>query len=216
MISEQPQLKKLFYGVPKETFKKERSIFQHKKAGNFVYLLVSGMAKVLSHHPKKVFFEDYFEAGELINGYIGFHEHQRKLSAVAMLSPTVIKKLPVDTFRQAMRSNLLLCEEIMAQIGESMRRTQDRLYRMSLLSAPQRVYHFLVRQTQKTGKPVGLEYLIQPVVLHRELANIIGVGRQTATTILNDLRQKKIIDFNRRYMIIRDLEKLQRMAEIAG
>ncbi|MFN6090439.1 MAG: helix-turn-helix domain-containing protein [Cyclobacteriaceae bacterium] len=35
-----------------------------------------------------------------------------------------------------------------------------------------------------------------------------GTSRQTVTTILNDLKEKNLINFDRKRILVRDLEKL--------
>ena len=114
----------------------------------------------------------------------------------------------MSLFRQAIRSNHHLYEEVLDNLSASLQRTQDRLLRMTLLSANQRVYHFLATHAVKSGRKVGFEYVIKPVLTHLEMGNIAGVGRQTVTTVLNDLRRDGIIHFNRRYLIVRNLEVL--------
>ena len=44
---------------------------------------------------------------------------------------------------------------------------------------------------------------------HQDIASLTGTSRQTVTTILNDLKEKNVINFNRRKILIRDLEKLR-------
>ena len=57
-------------------------------------------------------------------------------------------------------------------------------------------------------KKVGNEYFIEQNLSHREIASLIATSRQTVTKLLNELRTKDLIDFNRRKIIIRNLEAL--------
>jgi len=43
---------------------------------------------------------------------------------------------------------------------------------------------------------------------HQEIANLTATSRQTVTTVLNDLRNKNILTFNRSRLLIRDLDRL--------
>ena len=47
---------------------------------------------------------------------------------------------------------------------------------------------------------------------HQEIANLTATSRQTVTTILNELRNKNIITFNRRRLLIRDMDLLAQEA----
>lgn len=209
MVFNQANCTALFAKMPEETFKKGKVIFWNKPNNlKYVYLVTGGMVKLSSTHQQKELLEDYFQAGEILNCQAIFGDTSASRSAVAMVGRTTIKKLPISLFRQAIRSNHHLYEEVLDNLSASLQRTQDRLLRMTLLSANQRVYHFLATHAVKSGRKVGFEYVIKPVLTHLEMGNIAGVGRQTVTTVLNDLRRDGIIHFNRRYLIVRNLEVL--------
>lgn len=214
MIAEQPELADLFNTGLEENFKKGNIIFKDQRTGQFVYLVVRGMIKTFSSRQNKLFLEDYFERGELINSYGEIDNNPRVNKAVAIISPTIIRKVPMAAFREVVLANPELCEKVLAYSGIALQRAQNRLFRMAMLSAEQRIYHFLAQHAQNSGEPVGFEYLIKPAMIHRDIAQIAGVGRQTVTTILNELRRDRIIHFNRRYMIVRDLDALRKMAGV--
>ncbi|PHN03641.1 Crp/Fnr family transcriptional regulator [Flavilitoribacter nigricans] len=209
MVFNQANCAALFDKMPEETFKRGKVIFWNRQSSfKYVYLVTEGMVKISSLHQQKELLEDYFQEGEILNCQAIFGDQPTSLCAVAMVSNTTIKKIPLPLFRQAIRSNHHLYEEVLDNLSASLKRTQDRLLRMTLLSANQRVYHFLASHALKSGRKVGFEYVIKPVLTHLEIGNIAGVGRQTVTTVLNDLRRDGIIHFNRRYLIVRDLEAL--------
>lgn len=215
MVFNQANCAALFEKMPEETFKRGKVIFWNKPATlKYVYLITSGMVKLSSMHQQKELLEDYFQQGEMLNCQAIFNDKTSSLSVVAMVSNTKIKKIPLSLFRQAVRSNHHLYEEVLDNLSASLKRTQDRLLRMTLLSANQRVYHFLASHALKSGRKVGYEYVIKPVLTHLEIGHIAGVGRQTVTTVLNDLRREGIIHFNRRYLIVRDLETLLALSKV--
>ena len=47
---------------------------------------------------------------------------------------------------------------------------------------------------------------------HQEIANLTATSRQTVTTVLNELRNKNILTFNRRRLLIRDMGELAKEA----
>ena len=98
--------------------------------------------------------------------------------------------------------------ELLSNISASLGRTQERLRRLTLLSSQQRVIHFIAIHVKKAGRQVGYEYVLKPPLTHQEIGNIAGVGRQTVTTIMNELRRDNIIHFTRQYLIVRDMDKL--------
>lgn len=214
MVFNQTSCAGLFEKMPEESFKRGKVIFWNNQTARYIYLVTGGMVKLSSNHQSKELLEDYFQKGEMLNCRSVFGKHTISLTAVAMVSSTSVKKVPVAFFRQAVRSNHKLYEEVLSNLSDTLQRSQDRLLRMTLLSAHQRVYHFLAHHALKAGRKVGYEYVIKPVITHQEIGNIAGVGRQTVTTVLNELRRDKIIHFNRRYLIIRNLNTLLQMAKV--
>jgi CRP/FNR family transcriptional regulator len=214
MVFNQASCAALFEKMPEETFKRGKVIFWNRQSSfKYVYLVTGGMVKISSVHQQKELMEDYFQEGEMLNCQAILGDQPGTLSAVAMVGKTSVRKLPIALFRQAVRSNHHLYEEVLDNLAASLQRTQDRLLRMTLLSANQRVYHFLAKHALHSGRKVGFEYVIKPVPTHQEIGNIAGVGRQTVTTVLNELRREGIIHFNRRYLIVRDVKMLQEMSK---
>jgi len=64
------------------------------------------------------------------------------------------------------------------------------------------------QRLQKLERKVGYETLIMHSLTHLDIAQITATSRQTVTTILNDLREKDLIYFDRKRILIRDLAKL--------
>ena len=71
-----------------------------------------------------------------------------------------------------------------------------------------RIIEFLKDAAAWKGEKVGFETMIQTRLTHKDIASLTGTSRQTVTTILNDLKEKNLINFNRKQILIRDLEKL--------
>jgi CRP-like cAMP-binding protein len=204
-----PNLSSPFEAVPEIAMKRGQIIFTGNDAHLHVYMVTKGIVKLCSFHDGKEMMEDYFQKGEMFNGEALFNRDRDGLTAEAMTPMTIIKKVPVRAFRYSMKVNPALYEEVISNISGSLNRTQERLRRMTLLGSEQRVVHFLVNLTLKSGRRAGYEWVVQPTLTHREMACIAGTGRQTMTTTLNELRRDRIIHFTRKYLIVRDMDALR-------
>jgi CRP-like cAMP-binding protein len=51
--------------------------------------------------------------------------------------------------------------------------------------------------------------MIPTRLTHKDIAALTGTSRQTVTTILNELKDKNLINFDRKKILIRDLETLK-------
>ena len=67
---------------------------------------------------------------------------------------------------------------------------------------------FLKELAVEKGKKVGFEVMVKNYLTHKDIAALTGTSRQTVTTILNELKEKNIINFNRRQFLIRDMNLL--------
>ena len=71
-----------------------------------------------------------------------------------------------------------------------------------------RIVDFLREMAEEKGQKVGFEMMIKNHLTHKDIASLTGTSRQTVTTVMNELREKNLINFDRRRILIRDLEKL--------
>jgi CRP-like cAMP-binding protein len=62
---------------------------------------------------------------------------------------------------------------------------------------------------EKNGQRVGYEWVVRNFITHQEIANLTATSRQTVTTVLNELRNGEIITFNRKRLLVRDVDKLK-------
>ncbi|MBL4655533.1 MAG: winged helix-turn-helix domain-containing protein, partial [Bacteroidia bacterium] len=71
-----------------------------------------------------------------------------------------------------------------------------------------RIVDFLKEMADEIGESAASETYIRNYLTHNDIANLTATSRQTVTTVLNDLRAKDLIYFDRTRILIRDLTKL--------
>lgn len=191
------------------TLKKGQRVFRDGSTSPYIYQVVKGFVNLSSYHDGREMLEDYYQPDELFNTETLFGKNRDGLTAEAMTQLTTIKKIPVLQFRQAMKADPALMEEIAANMTASLQRTQERLQRFAMLSSQQRVIHFLATHVLACGKRIGYDWVVKPALTHQKMGQIAGTSRQTITTTLNELRRAGIVHFNRNYLIVRDLEALK-------
>ena len=86
---------------------------------------------------------------------------------------------------------------------------EDRLESLVFKDSKTRIIEFLLLSIHKSGQRVGYEYVLRNFITHQDIANLTSTSRQTVTMVLNDLRNENIIQFDRKRLLVRDLEKLK-------
>jgi len=80
------------------------------------------------------------------------------------------------------------------------------------MSSRRRVIKFLVDYAARAGQRVGYEWLIPNRLSTIQIGGLTNSSRQTCCTLLNDLKRQNLVHFNRKKILIRDLEKLENLA----
>jgi CRP/FNR family cyclic AMP-dependent transcriptional regulator len=184
-------------------------IYQVGQPSETLYFLDKGMVKIGAHAEdgREVIKQILYPAtmfGEM--GVLG--EKCRQDFAVAFNEEVRLYSMPVDSFRRWMRNTPPLTMQMLHWVGGQLRRTERRLESLIFKDARERIVDFLKDTAQKRGKSIGYETLIKHSLTQQDIANITGTSRQTVTSVLNELRKSNLIHFNRRSILIRDLNKL--------
>lgn len=192
-----------------KTYKKYDHVFLENDPSDTIFFLTKGVIKLGSHshdgreviknilHPHAMF-------GEL--GLVG--EEKRQGFAEVMNEPAECLLLKVEDFRKLMDKNHQLCFNVINLVGGKLRKAESRLESLIFKDARARIIDFLKDSVEKRGRKVGFEMLLKHSLTQQDIANITGTSRQTVTSVLNDLRKSDLIYFNRRSILIRDMQKL--------
>lgn len=188
---------------------KSEPIFQPEDIQQNVYFLKSGQIKISSFNDEK---EELIKAilkpsdlfGKL--SFLPGSEHSDY--AIAMEDCTVCF-MRSDDFEQLLQKDNSLNAELMKLVGKRIKRLERRLEGLSFYDAKTRLIEMILDLNEDSGNRIGEEYFIDQKLSHRELAALISTSRQTVTKLLNELREKKLIDFNRRKLIIRNYDGLK-------
>jgi CRP-like cAMP-binding protein len=87
---------------------------------------------------------------------------------------------------------------------------ENRLQSLVFKDSRTRIIDYLVSLVHKKGQRVGYEMLVRKFLTHQEIANLTATSRQTVTTVLNELRNKDILTFDRKRLLVRDMEALEK------
>lgn len=184
-------------------------IYHHDEPSDRFFILAQGIVKTGLHsddgreiiksvlHPNALF-------GEL--GIVG--EQRRTEFARAMNQDVVCLAISVSDIKEVMSRNQDLSFEIIDRLGSRLRTAEAKLESLIFKDARERIIDFLIDTAAKRGRKVGFEMMFKHCLTQQDIANLTGTSRQTVTSVLNELRKENKIYFNRRSILIRDMEGL--------
>lgn len=198
-----------------KVYKKGDFIYLPEEEANKVFFINEGRIKIsaISDDGKEVT-KAILSTGELFGelGLIG--ELKRKDSAIAM-EKTMVCSVTVEDMKMLMKDHSGLSMFLMKLMGSRVLQMEQRLESLVFKDSKTRIIEFLHELAAKKGDKVGFEVVVRKFITHQEIANLTATSRQTVTTVLNELRNNELITFDRRRLLIRDMDKLRAAAQVA-
>ncbi len=124
------------------------------------------------------------------------------------LEDAVVCFIDTEKLRQWMTDNNELRLKIRSHIGERLRKVENRLLSMIFKDAKTRVHEFIVDFVKEFGTYNGDHYEVKNFLTNDEVAKLTATSRQTVNSILNELRDKNMIEYNKDVLIVPDSSPL--------
>ncbi|HEY9045154.1 MAG TPA: Crp/Fnr family transcriptional regulator [Ohtaekwangia sp.] len=190
-------------------YKKDQFIYVPEDAASNIYLIVDGRIKI-GHYldDGKEVVSSILTTGEIFGELALAGEDRRRDFAQAMCD-AVICPLTILELKELMFENRELSLKILKLIGLRLMKLERKLELLVFKDARTRVIEFLKDTAAWKGRKVGFETMIPTKLTHKDIAALTGTSRQTVTTILNELKDQNLINFDRKKILIRDLDNLR-------
>jgi CRP-like cAMP-binding protein len=173
------------------------------------YIIVKGIVKTGLHSDDgREIIKTVLHKGSMFGelGIVG--EQKRSEFARAMNEDVVCIAINIKDLRHVMSQNMNLGFNILDKVGERLRKAEAKLEALIFKDARERIIDFIRNTAASRGRRVGFEMMFKHCLTQQDIANLTGTSRQTVTSVLNELRKENKIYFNRRSILIRDMEGL--------
>jgi CRP-like cAMP-binding protein len=192
------------------TYSKDDFIYFEEQPSDTIYLVVEGRVKIGSYTAEgREITKAILSAGELFGELALMGEERHSDYAQAMDADTRICPMGIDDLKELMAQNKNLSLKIYKLIGMRIKKLERQVESLVFKDSRTRVVEFLRDWAIERGKKVGYETMMKNYLTHKDIASLTGTSRQTVTTILNELKEKNIINFDRRRILIRDMNTLR-------
>ncbi|MEN8191501.1 MAG: Crp/Fnr family transcriptional regulator [Bacteroidota bacterium] len=191
---------------------KSQPIYFAQDPSNSIFFLKKGRVKLTRTSPDgKEMIIALINPGDVFGEMSIVEDSQRTDYAITM-DESLICAISKNDFRDFIEKNPSLNLKLTKLIGFRMRKYTERIEGLVFKDAYQRVVSFLINLAEDQGKRIGDEIFIKPFLKHQDIASLTACSRQTVNSILTKLREDGLIDFDRRKLIIKDKNSLQKMA----
>jgi CRP/FNR family cyclic AMP-dependent transcriptional regulator len=191
-------------------FKKDQFIYFPDEPAQYIYMIADGRVRI-GHYldDGREVVSAILGMGEIFGELALAGEEKRRDFAQAMDDKTTVCPLSIDELKALMWENKELSFKMLKLVGLRLMKLERKLELLVFKDARTRVIEFIRDSASYKGKKVGYETLVPTKLTHKDIASLTGTSRQTVTTILNELKEKNLINFDRKRILVRDLENLK-------
>ncbi len=198
-------------GVVNKKYEKGAIIYQPDQFADSIFLIRSGKVKIGSQGDSgKEIVKAILGPGEVFGERSIIGDHMYNDSAIAV-DDSDISILSSSRLKSMMKEHNGLSLFFMKLMGSRVLEMEQRLESLIFKDSRTRIVEYLLNLIDKKGQRIGYEWVVRNFITHQEIANLTATSRQSVTTLLNDLRNEGVLTFDRKRLLIRDLDKLKRL-----
>jgi len=188
---------------------KNQPIYFPNEPSSSIFMLKMGRVKISRYsNDGKEMIMAFINPGEVFGEMSYLGEGERTDIAIAV-EPSYICAINKNDFAQFIGKNPSLNLKLTRLIGIMLKSYSERIEDLVFKDAKQRVVSFISKLAEEHGKQVGDQIFVKPFLKHQDIADLTACARQTVNDVLTDLREKGVIDFDRKKLIVNDLNKLK-------
>ena len=178
-----------------------------------VYILLSGRARVvlLSENGQEIWL-DQLDPGAVL-GELAALTGQRRTSEIIAELPSMLAIFSSGSFFDLVRSHGELGMSLARILAGRVHHTTQRMFELSALSAPGRVYAEILRMA---GPPADGHYrVIEPIPSLTAIAGRINTTRETVSRTISDLERRGLLERSETGFKLVDPDRLDRLQAIS-
>jgi len=193
----------------KTKYKKGDYIYLPNENSDTIYFIFSGKIKIGNYRDsEKEVITAILQRGDVFGEVAMITESKRKDFAQATID-SEISVFRLDDFKKLVSDDAAIGLLFMKIMGNRVMEMEDRLESLVFKDSKTRIIEFLLLSIHKNGQRIGYEWVLRNFITHQDIANLTATSRQTVTMVLNELRNQNLIQFDRKRLLVRDLDKLK-------
>lgn len=195
------------------TVRARQPVFLQGEHGNELYLLLSGSVRIVAEGAEgREITLALLSEGNFFGDMAVLDGHPRSASAIAVEDCDILVLRQSDFFDVLERSPASV-RRLLSFLSERLRRANERIHDLSLLTVRQRLAGVLRDLAVREGESDDQGILLPREVNHRVLAETLSTSRETVSRELGELRTRGLVAQDGRRIRVLDAEGLKGVIE---
>jgi len=203
---------KLSLESPQRSLRRRETLYLAGDEADYVCIVQSGRVKLARQSPGgKALIWEIVGPGEVFGLEPLFGQELRESRAVAMQEARILL-VDRNRFRQLLFEHPDLSQSLLRLLHERLQSSRESLSRLAFQDVRSRLAGQLLDLARRQGVCQGDRAELEAPLTHQDLASLIGSTRETTTATLNQLRRARLIQFDRRRIVIPRISGLEALA----
>lgn len=179
-------------------------------SSSMLFLLLKGRVRIYKMVGERELTLDVLESGTMFGEAALVGEPEGSYAEI--LEPSRIAFLSVNILRKTIRNNPEVGLRIAELLVGRLQLYADKLADLTLKEIPARLASLLLWLAEIEGTVIADGYLLPSRYTHEQTGAMIGAKRVAVTRAMSKLRRDGVIEADRKQILIKDREALQRIA----
>ncbi|MFN3481077.1 MAG: Crp/Fnr family transcriptional regulator [Thermodesulfovibrionales bacterium] len=189
--------------------KKGDIMYLQGSADKNIYILKKGTVKITKLTPQgKELILDIVKGGSIFGEMVHTDPRERDETAEA-IEDSLICIMKKEDFSRLLDAVPGLAIRLTKVIGFRRWKIENKLIDLLYCTVEERLIKTILNLLEDFGIPHNGEYLLKIKLSHRDFANLIASTRETVTATFNKLKSDGYINFEGKYLIVSNIEKLR-------
>ena len=195
--------------VRERSYPKGSVILFQDDPGDALYIVRTGRVKVvlIGEDGREVIL-GVLEPGSHF-GELALIDDQPRSAHVIAMEDAQLLILRREDFRRRVDANPTVAWALLQELSKRLRRADEKIGGLVLLDVPGRIARLLLDLSQEGGGP-----LIDKVLTHQTIAQMIGASRETVSRSMKDFQENGLIRVERRRIAVADKAALEKRAQV--
>ena len=194
------------------TFRHGSMIYTQGDRCNYFFCVLSGQVKLARvDHAGNEFTTGFLTTGELFGSALGGSGSLEAQETATAKGTTSVWRVPAEEFRKLLLQHPSLCLRVVEALSQRQRQMERRLECFAFKRTQARLAQTLRELSGGFEARCEHGFGLHIRLTQQELADLVGASRPVVSTILNRLRKKGVLGYNREYLCVHGIEAVERL-----